>query len=100
MTLVFAQSTAGFWHTLTSDFSHQEKFALCIVLIGCVTAIAITTISLCGAVWYHLRKGERETELVRDLLHQGRSAEEIEKIVRPADGWSRAWERCLRKKEA
>ncbi|MEO0529673.1 MAG: hypothetical protein AAF266_03750 [Planctomycetota bacterium] len=81
---------AGFLTQLTSDFSSEQRFVLCLVALGCTTLVLIVVVSVCAGVWHSVRTREAEVELTRDLLDQGKTAEEIERIIRPADGFSRA----------
>ncbi|QDT70837.1 hypothetical protein MalM25_37930 [Planctomycetes bacterium MalM25] len=83
----------GFFTTLISGFDPQQRFVLCIVAMGCLTGLTIALVGTLAGVWQSVRRREAEVELTRDLLDQGKSAEEIEKIIRPADGFARAAER-------
>lgn len=80
----------GFLTTFTSDFDPQQRFVLCIIAIGCGTGLTIAVVGTLAGVWQSVRRREAELELTRDLLDQGKTSEEIEQILRPADGFSRA----------
>ena len=71
-------------------FDAGQKFVLVLVAISCVTAVLITGMIAFAAAWANIRENESKNELTRDLLDQGKTAEEIERILKPADGFSRA----------
>lgn len=76
--------------SFVSELQPDHKFVLAIIVIGCVTAILITTVIATASAWATVRQNETRAELTRDLLDEGKSAEEIERIINPADGFSRA----------
>lgn len=80
----------GFLTNLTSDFTSQQRFVLCLTALGCATLVLVVLVSVVAGVWQSVRKREAELELTRDLLDQGKTADEIERILRPSDGFSRA----------
>lgn len=80
----------GFLTTLISGFDSGQRFVLCIIAIGCGTGLTIAVVGTLAGVWQSVRRREAELELTRDLLDQGKTGEEIEQILRPADGFSRA----------
>lgn len=86
-------SDVGFWTTLFAGFTPDQRFVICLVAIGCLTGLLIAMTGILAGVYNTVRQRESEMELKRDLLDQGKSAEEIEKIIRPADGFARAAER-------
>jgi hypothetical protein len=73
-----------------SDFTPDQRFALVVIGISCLTAVLITVIIAVAASWAAIRERDSRFELTRDLLDQGKTAEEIERIVRPADGFTRS----------
>jgi hypothetical protein len=73
-----------------SDFTPDQRFALVVIGISCLTAVLITVIIAVAASWAAVRERDSRFELTRDLLDQGKTAEEIERIVRPADGFTRS----------
>lgn len=80
----------GFLTSLTSDFTSQQRYVLCLTVLGCATLVLVVSVAVVAGVWQSVRKREAEVELTRDLLDQGKTAEEIERIIRPADGFCRA----------
>jgi len=73
-----------------AEFTPDQRFTLAILGISCATAVVITAIIASIAGWAAARERESRFELTRDLLDQGKSAEEIERIIRPADGFTRS----------
>lgn len=88
----------GFLTTLISGFDSGQRFVLCIIALGCGTGLAIAMTGIISGVWQSVRRREAELELTRDLLDQGKTGEEIEQILRPADGFSRAVGGWVRRK--
>lgn len=82
----------GFFTTLISGFDADQRFVLVIIGMSLATAVLIAVGCTIAGVWQSIRKREAELELTRDLLDQGKTAEEIERIVRPGDPWSRSVE--------
>lgn len=76
--------SAGFWTTLISDFTSQQRFVLCLTVVGSVAMVIFILAVLTIGAWEKARRHETEVELTRDLLDQGKSAEEIQQIVRGA----------------
>lgn len=81
---------AGLLDNLTGDFTSQQRFVLCLTAMGCVTLVLVVIGCVAAGVWHTVRTREAELELTRDLLDQGKTAEEIERIIRPSDGFTRA----------
>lgn len=84
--VLLASSVSDFF----SDFTPDQRFVLTIVGVSCVTAVWITAIITVAACWATIREREERLELTRDLLAQGKTAEEIERILRPADAFTRS----------
>lgn len=92
----------GFLTTFIGGFDSGQRFVLALVAIGCGTGLTIAVVGIVSGVWQSVRRREAELELTRDLLDQGKTAEEIERIIRPSDGFSRAvegWTRGKRKRD-
>ena len=82
----------GFISSWVSDFSTDQRFVIVLVLIGCATLVAAVTAIAVATAWESVRSRESRLELTRDLLDQGKSADEIERIVNPSDGFTRSLE--------
>ncbi len=93
MNLLAEAGDPGFLTTLVSGFTSDQRFDVCLVAMGCFTGLVIACVGTLAGVWQGVRRHEAELELTRDLLDQGKTAEEIEKILRPAEGFARAAER-------
>lgn len=75
---------------LLAGLTPDQHFVLILVMIGCGTGVLITLGIIFAATYGSVREKEYETDLKRELVAQGKSAEEIEKILKPSDGFSRA----------
>lgn len=86
-------ASVGFFATLIGDFSPDQRWTLSIVMVGCLTATVIV-LGLTGAItWAVVRRRASEAELTRELLAEGRSAGEIERILHPSDAFARGFEK-------
>lgn len=83
--------SAGFWTTLIGDFTANQRFVLCLTVVGSIALVTFIITIVAFETWGKARRHEAEVELTRDLLDQGKTAEEIERIVRPAEGSRRAF---------
>ncbi|TWU00628.1 hypothetical protein Pla108_15800 [Botrimarina colliarenosi] len=77
---------------LISDFTPDQRFTLVIVGVACLTGAVVVLGIMAFSSWCWIRSREQRTELTRDLLDQGKSAEEIERILNPSDGFTRSME--------
>lgn len=93
--LFLLAQTAGGWF---DGFEPNDRFALTIIALACVTAVAI----ICVIGVFHLvetlRKSNAEMDLKRDMIDRGMTAEEIKQVIEaapmPEDGFGRmmaAW---------
>lgn len=80
----------SFLTSLFSGLNGEHKFVLLLILFGCITGMVIAISVSVAKAWESVRRRETEMELVRDLLDQGKSAEEIEKIVHPSPATTRS----------
>ena len=100
--LAFAYATGastGFFTTLVEGFEPKERFALTLVLLGVTAGVVLIVSCVSVAAWNDVRKRESDNELKRDLLDQGKSAEEIERLLHPSDGYARALESWGRRRK-
>ena len=84
---------AGWLDNLTRDFTATQRFVLCLTVVGSAALLTLILAIVAISSWEKVHRREAEMELTRDLLDQGKTAEEIERLIRPADGFSRALER-------
>ena len=61
--------------------SHLDKDAI-IVLIVFASMGTVAIVGIIAGAWYYWRKHELETTLKAELIKQGRSVEEIERVLR------------------
>ena len=47
------------------------------IVLGCAIPLA----AIIGAFWYHVEKVKSNNELKREMIEQGRSVEEIERVM-------------------
>lgn len=74
-----------------AGFDSEQRFVLTIIGIGCVTLVLVALGSVLAGVWSAVRTKQIETDLKRDMLDRGMSAEEIEKVISamPQSGFDR-----------
>jgi len=72
-------ATSG-WDLFT-NFSPDQRFALVIIVVGCATAIIISTVGIVGAIVGATHKRRAEMDMKRELLDRGMNAEDISRIV-------------------
>jgi hypothetical protein len=72
MPLIFA---SDIWPTLANP---SQGF---IVLVLVVAFLLFVVVSMAGGYWFKLRKTEIEASLKREMIAQGMSAEEIERVL-------------------
>ena len=72
------------WAEFFFGLDESKRFVLMIVAIGCATGILITAVtSICGIV-ESVHRRRLETEMKREMLDRGMSAEEIARVVESA----------------
>ena len=84
--VLLASSASDFF----ADFTPDQRFTLTITVIICLTVLLVSAIIAVLVSFAVMRERDSRFELTRDLLDQGKTAEEIERIVRPADGFTRS----------
>lgn len=75
---------ANYWEDTFFGLDGDQRFVLLLVVLGCATAIVITIGALVYAAVNAGDRRRRESELKRELLDRGMTAEEIVKIVEAA----------------
>jgi hypothetical protein len=72
------------WAETFFGLDEGKRFVLMIIAIGCATGIIITAVtSICGIV-ESVHRRRLETEMKREMLDRGMSAEEIARVVESA----------------
>ena len=102
---------ADYWSEQFFGLESDERFVLLLVGIGCLTGVIIISTAIVGTVvaLVHQRRTEVElkreiADMKRDMLDQGLSAEDIEKVIEamppPEDGigrWIDSWSKKRKK---
>ena len=78
--------------TFLSPIHPELKFVLAFTVIGCGAAVLIVAPAVFAKAWAQIRANELRNELIRDLLDQGKTPEEIEQILNLAEGAPRSSE--------
>src|SRR5262245_50749927 len=72
------------WSNEMFGLDANQRFVLLLTIIGCVTAVIISTVSI-GFAWAKsLHRRRMEAELKRDMLDRGMSPDEITKVIEAA----------------
>jgi hypothetical protein len=69
------------WADFLFGFDNEQRFALIIVALGCVTGVIITLACIASASITKAHQRRIETELKREMLDRGMSAEEVAQVV-------------------
>jgi hypothetical protein len=72
------------WSEQLFGLNQSQRFVLLIIAIGSVAIIVISTVSIVGGIIAGIHKRRLETELKRDLLDRGMSADEVARVVESA----------------
>lgn len=91
------------WSNEMFGLDANQRFVLLLTIIGCVTAVIISTVSI-GFAWANsLHRRRIETEMKREMLDRGMSADDVIKVIEsvppPEDAagrWLASW--CNKKK--
>jgi hypothetical protein len=81
---VLAQATDDWWAEQFFGLDPSQRFALLIVAIGCATAIIISLVILIGCITTAMHRRRLESELKRDMLDRGMSADDIVRVIESA----------------
>jgi predicted RNA methylase len=90
------------WATgLMSDLDPNKRFALVVVVIGCVTGVICTAVLFISSSVVSIHRRRTEIEIKREMIERGMSADEITKIIEavspPEDAtqrWIASWAKC------
>jgi hypothetical protein len=82
--LPLAVTAEDWWAEQMFGLNQGQRFVLLIIAIGCVAIIIISTVSIAGGILAGVHKRRLETEMKRDLLDRGMSADEIVRVVESA----------------
>jgi hypothetical protein len=76
-----SQSVPDPWAEQLLGFDPEQRFALIIVALGCVTGVVITLACIVSAGFSKAHQRRIETELKREMLDRGMSAEEVARVI-------------------
>jgi len=89
------------WTEWSSGFEPDQRFILSIVGIGCATGVILGLAGIISGTMSSVHRRRIETEMKRDLVERGMSADEITKIIEsaspPEDAtqrWIASWAKC------
>jgi hypothetical protein len=73
------------WATSTlNDLDPNKRFALMVVAIGCATGVLCTLITFVSSTINSIHHRRVESEMKRDMIERGMSADEIAKVIEAA----------------
>ncbi len=78
--VVLAQVTDP-WAETFFGLDESKRFVLMIVAIGCVTGVICTVVGCVTGFASSMHRRQAETELKRELLDRGMSADEISRVI-------------------
>ena len=81
---LLATGTVGWWSEQFSGLEQSQRFVLLIVAIGCLTIIIVSTVAIVSTLIDTMHKRRVETEMKRELLDRGMSADEVARVVESA----------------
>ena len=89
------------WADVFFGLDESKRFVLMIVAIGCLTGVICTIVGCVSGAVTSLHRRQSETELKRELLDRGMTADEVAKVVessQPVDFLDR-WAASCRKRK-
>jgi hypothetical protein len=73
------------WATSTlSELDPSKRFALIVVVIGCATGVICTLVVFISSTINSIHHRRVETDMKREMIERGMSAEEITKVIEAA----------------
>ncbi len=77
---MFADWATSAWN----DINPNSRFALVVVIVGCVTGVLCTLIVFISSTINSIHYRRIEAEMKRDMIDRGMSADEITKVIEAA----------------
>src|SRR3989304_10389678 len=77
---ILAQA-ADRWANTFFGLDEDKRFVLMIIAIGCATGVICTVVGCVSGAASTMHRHRMETEMKRDMLDRGMSADEIAKVV-------------------
>jgi hypothetical protein len=93
----FSQQPADAWETTFFGLDPSKRFTLLIVAIGCATGVICTLVVFVSSTIISVQRRRVETDLKREMIDRGMSAEEIANVIEavaPEDAaqrWIATW---------
>jgi hypothetical protein len=69
------------WAEQLFGFDPEQRFALIILVLGCITGVIVTLACIISSAMSHAHKRRLETELKREMLDRGMSADEVARVI-------------------
>ena len=76
-----SESVPDEWSDYLFGFDPEQRFALIIVALGCLTGVVITLACIASAAISKVHQRRIETELKREMLDRGMSADEVARVI-------------------
>jgi hypothetical protein len=86
-----------------NDLDQNKRFALIIVVVGCATGVICTLITFVSSTINSIHHRRVESEMKRDMIERGMSADEIAKVIEaamPPEDATQRWIASWAKKKA
>jgi hypothetical protein len=86
-----------------SDLDPSKRFALIVVVIGCATGVICTLIGTISSTINSIHHRRVETDMKREMIDRGMSADEITKVIEaamPPEDATQRWIASWAKKKA
>jgi hypothetical protein len=72
------------WASLFEGIDADKRFVLLIIAMGCGLGLILGTFGIASSLYSSIHRRRVETDLKRDMLDRGMSADEIAKIIESA----------------
>src|SRR5215468_1442810 len=86
-----------------NDLNPNNRFALIVVIVGCATGVICTLITFVSSTINSIHHRRVESDMKRDMIERGMSADEIAKVIEaamPPEDATQRWIASWAKKEA
>lgn len=79
--LLAQEGNVAGWPDLFLGLDQGHRFILLLVVIGCLTAIVISAVSMISSAAGRIHQRRTQAELKREMLERGLGADEIAKVL-------------------
>jgi len=86
-----------------NDIDANKRFALIVVVVGCATGVVCTLITFVSSTINSIHHRRVESDMKRDMIERGMSADEIAKVIEaamPPEDATQRWIASWAKKKA